>query len=85
MDFRDHLPDVPEGRIVWYATIAKDATDLSDLLPVVIPEYDPALEWGPCRWQARDAVSLPNKGDRCLVIFDNRNQPWITAWWPFTA
>lgn len=73
----------PEGRLVWRGVVAKSAGDLTTLVPVIIPEYDEKLEWGPCRWQSRDATSLPVKGDSCLVIFDNLRQPWIVAWWPF--
>jgi hypothetical protein len=82
MDFRDLHPEAGEGRIAWYAIVSRGATDLSDLIPVIIPDYDKNLEWGPCRWQARDATSLPAKGDECFVVFDNRRQPWIVSWWP---
>lgn len=63
--------------------IAVDAANLSDPLPVILPDFDADITWGPCRWQSRDAATLPNKGDTCLVIFDNRREPWIVAWWPF--
>lgn len=68
----------------WYAIVATNATDLSDSLEVVIPAFDKNLRFGPCRWQSRDAVSLPARGDEALVVFDERKQPWIIAWWPFT-
>lgn len=84
MDQRDILGPPAEGRVVWYARISADATDLSDLVPVIIPEFDEQLEWGPCRWQSRDDTSLPNQGDEALVAFDNRRNPWIVVWWPFT-
>lgn len=83
MDMRDNIADPPEGRTTWYGVIADDATDFTDLLTIIIPEFDEHLRWGPCRWQTREAVSLPAKGDKCLVIFDNRRDPWIVAWWPF--
>jgi hypothetical protein len=25
----------------------------------------------------------PHKGDECLVILDNRNNPWVASWWPY--
>src|SRR4029077_17147398 len=28
---------------------------------------------------------LPGRGDRCLVVFDNRKQPWVVAWWPYAT
>lgn len=67
----------------WFGVISKSALDFTHLIKVIIPEFDPTLEWGPCRWQSRDATSLPQAGDQALVIFDNRRQPWIAAWWPF--
>jgi len=83
MDMRDNIPDPPEGRNIWFGVFAAAASDLSDMLPVIIPEFDTHLQWGPCMWQSRDDVSLPAKGDPCLVIFDNRRNPWVVAWWPF--
>lgn len=83
-DARDvFIEQAAEGRIVWRGVVAVTAVDLTTLVPVIIPEYDENLEWGPCRWQSRDAVSLPAKGDSCLVVFDNLRAPWIVAWWPF--
>lgn len=76
-------PDQFEGQVAHYAIIGATATDMADLLPVIIPEFDPHLLWGPCRWQSRDAISLPAKGNPCLVMFDNRRDPWIVVWWPF--
>lgn len=83
MDFRDLMPEKEEGRIIWTGVVAATAVDFTTLVPVTLPDYDPTLQWGPCRWQSRDAVSLPRKGDDCLVVFDNKNDPWIIAWWPF--
>lgn len=83
MDMRDAIPEPQEGRNVWFAVFAEDATDLADPVTVIIPDFDPHLQWGPVLWQSRDSVSLPAKGDRCLVIFDNRRGPWVVAWWPF--
>jgi hypothetical protein len=54
-----------------------------DLAYVIIPDLDSQLKVGPCRWQARDTVTLPASGDEALVVFDNDNSPWVVAWWPF--
>lgn len=83
MDWRDLIPETAEGRMVWFGIVAAAAVDLSTLIPVIIPDFDENLQWGPCRWQARDAISLPAKGDECLVAIDNQHNPWIIAWWPF--
>jgi hypothetical protein len=85
-DVRELFPDTGAlGLTAWYGIIAANATELSDLLPVIIPEFDQHLQWGPCRWQSRDMTTdnLPHKGDPCLVVMDNRRNPWIVAWWPF--
>lgn len=82
-DLRDLVEAPSEGRILWYGKITADAADFTDLVPVVIPEFDAQLEWGPCRWQSRDATSMPVAGNECLVAFDNRRNPWIVAWWPY--
>lgn len=79
----DTLDKRTEGRQVWYANIAVAPTDQNELVEVIIPEFDPHLKWGPCRWQARSDTALPAVGDSCLVIFDNRREGWVVAWWPF--
>lgn len=43
----------------------------------------PQQELTGCRWQSRDATSLPAKGMVCLVAIDDYNEPWVIAWWPF--
>ncbi len=67
----------------WQGRFAKAVPDLASRAYVIIPDLDPTLQIGPCRWQARDAVSLPAKGDACLVIFDNDHEPWVVAWSPY--
>jgi hypothetical protein len=67
----------------WFAFFSHDVQDLADYAYVIIPEFDEKLVWGPCRWQERDATSLPTVGDRAIIMFDNRRSPWVIAWWPF--
>lgn len=68
----------------WFAVVATNADDITDEVEVIIPAFDPVLRWGPCRWTPRgDQVTFPQRGDECLIVFDNRNIPWITCWWPF--
>jgi hypothetical protein len=83
-DFRDLIADPPEPWIVWYGTISKPPTNFAEKVSVILPDWDDTLEWGPCMWQPRDAVTLPKIGDQCLVLLDNNRQPWVVAWWPFS-
>lgn len=67
----------------WYGQIAEDVTDFNVKAMVVLPDFAPNTQLGPCFWQARNGVDLPERGNRCIVVFDNRQQLWIIAWWPF--
>jgi len=82
-DYRDMFDDYPEQAPLWAATFATNVSDFTALAPIIIPAFDPHLEWGPCRWQTRDSVNLPRKGDTCIVAFDSNREPWVIAWWPF--
>ena len=84
-DFRDVAPDVASQHLTWTGTISRDVEDITTRAYVVLPDWDLHLEWGPCKWQSRDEFTLPNKGDSCLVILDNNEEPWIVAWWPFST
>lgn len=66
-----------------YAIIHTDPGDLSNRVYVILPDFDPSFKWGPCRWQSRDNLTRPQSGEECLVLFDNRGDPWVVAWWPF--
>lgn len=71
-------------RDLWYGEVASDPLDLSDRISVIVPDFDPTFVWENCFWQSRDETSLPARGDRCVVILDNRNQAWVLGWWPYT-
>lgn len=76
----------PQGLTgTWSAIVAEPATDMDTKIHVVIPGFSDGLQVGPCRWQARDATSLPARGDRCLVTFDDHHEPWVPIWWPFDS
>ena len=65
------------------AVVASSATELTDMVDVVIPEFDPKQRWGPCKWMPRgDITTLPARGDDCIIIFDNERNIWIIGWWP---
>lgn len=83
MSVYESLPDFQEGRLIARGTIASNPATLEDKVWVLLPDFDGKLRWGPCKWQSRDAVSLPARGDACLVIMDNTREPWVVAWWPF--
>lgn len=70
---------------LWYGTIAENVTDFDVKAFVILPDFDPDKQIGPCFWQARNNIDLPLRGNRCIVIFDNRQQLWILAWWPFSS
>lgn len=79
------LPKGPAHSRIWFATIAKTVTDFNEKAMVLIPEFSPHNEVGPCFWQARNSTDMPQKGHRCIVVFDNRQQPWVLGWWPFAS
>lgn len=74
----------PGLNFIWRGKIASNPPDFSTRVQVTIPDLDPTLKIGPARWQTRDPVGLPVKGDDCLVMFDNDHEPWVVMWWPFT-
>lgn len=41
---------------IWRAKIAKGPLDLDDLVEVTIPDFDPKLRFGRCRWEPRAAA-----------------------------
>lgn len=45
-------------------------------LYVLVPSFDGGRQqWGPCAWAP--STALPSRGDDCLVIFDERETPWV--------
>lgn len=80
--FEEQRP-TPGLKDIWRGKIASSPPDFTTKVYVTIPDLDPNLKIGPARWQTRDPVGLPVKGDDCLVILDNDNEPWVVMWWPF--
>lgn len=82
--FEDTAPAPAAPRQAWFGTIAKNAANPDDRLEVIVPDLvGTAVRITDARWMPRGALDLPVRGDECLVIFDNRQQPWVVAWWPF--
>lgn len=79
----DELPDQKPPQTLWSGKIANNISDFADLLSVVIPGIDENVRWENCKWQARNDTDIPHRGDSCLVAFDDNNQLWVVAWWPF--
>lgn len=67
---------------VWSATIASNAVDFLDPVDVIIPGIDGTTRWEDCPWQTRDNLDLPQRGDDCVVVFDDQTKVSVIAWWP---
>jgi hypothetical protein len=68
---------------VWRATIASSPASFDEEVEIIIPDFDQSKRWGPCRWQSRNNVDMPARGDEALAIQDNLRRWWVIAWWPF--
>jgi hypothetical protein len=79
------MPDYEDQAPLWYAVIAETAPNADTEVPVIIPEFDQELQWGPCKWSYRNAGTMPQQGDPCLVAFDSDRDPWIVNFWPLTG
>ena len=67
---------------VWRGTIAKPPSDAYGTVEVLIDAFDKTHRFGPCRWGPRDEAGLPERGDICIVVFDEQNRPYVIGWWP---
>jgi hypothetical protein len=78
----DAAPSLEGG---YSGRISRGASTMDDKVWVVIAALSTDREIGPCRWQARDDTSKPARGDRCFVQFDDNQEAWVIAWWPFNT
>jgi hypothetical protein len=68
--------------------VARSPANTTDELRVTIGAIDDnARAWSfSCPWQPRvdssGAYVAPSAGDRCLVVFDNEQAPWVPVYWP---
>lgn len=57
-------------------TVATTVTSPDDDLYVTVQAFDGGrVQWGPCPWSPSSA--LPTRGEDCLVLFDERETPWV--------
>lgn len=67
------------GHLIARGVISRAPTTVDEPAYVVIESFDEEHEYGPCPWQPR-AHGFPQVGDVCVVIFDERGDPWISTW-----
>jgi hypothetical protein len=76
---RGQTPNRYNGAL--HAHFATSPSDEFEQARVVVPRMSVNLSIGPCPWGPLRS-RLPKRGDRCLVLFDDNNEPWIVMWWP---
>jgi hypothetical protein len=76
MELDELLRAPTQSREVVRGRIANSPGAFDDDLFVTIQSFDgDRVQWGPCSWSPSSA--LPVRGDDCLVLFDEREQPWV--------
>lgn len=53
----------------------------ADKLTVTVPGFSEQHFYEITRWHSRGAT-LPAVDDEVLVVFDDKGEPWVPAWWP---
>jgi hypothetical protein len=76
MSIYDALPAQETMDGVWRAVVAKAPANASSPIEVTIKSFDTTFRWGPCAWLSR-GLSLPQRGDPCYVVFDEKQQPLV--------
>lgn len=72
------------GPVVLHGTVANSPATPDDDLYVTIIGFDGGRQqWGPCPWSP--STALPERGDDCLVLFDERQTPWVVTLAPVTG
>lgn len=93
MDLKDTRRAVgPLGIAGQFGVVSKSIVLVTDPLFYYLPDFDYGVEqWGPARWSPRVTlidgdlhILLPQRGDECIVIDDNRHGHWVAEWWPVT-
>lgn len=71
----------PLETAAWLAVVAEDAADGE--VTVRIPRLAGDALFGPCPYMPRATATdpeHPEAGDRALVTFDDRGDPWVVMW-----
>lgn len=76
------VPPEPTLEGCWRGRIARGATDMAERVWVVIPGFDDTRQIGPYRWMPRDETAKPQRGDYCLVLFDEQQEGHVVYWGP---
>jgi hypothetical protein len=79
----EDLPQRESLATCWRGTIARAPSDELDTVDVLIDAFDATHRHGPARWGPRnDTGGLPDRGDVCIVVFDEQDRPYVIGWWP---
>jgi len=71
---------------VVQGTVAIDVESVDDDVYVTVAAFDGnRQQWGPCEWAPRTADGLPKRGDDCVVLFDERDTPFVVTTRPFAG
>jgi hypothetical protein len=86
MSYTDEILKRPRDKAsyngAFSGVISTDAADELDPVMVIVAAIDGTIEYGPAPWQPRSDAVLPQRGDDCLIVFDNERIPFVIAWWP---
>lgn len=69
------LPGICLGRVLVAPA------GFNDPMTVVLPDFDTGLHYEipASRWTQSRGQTLPQRGDECLVLLDNRGDAWVPA------
>lgn len=67
---------------LYSGRFANDPSDFDDPAFVIIPTLSKMNRIGPCPWTPVQGTSLPTRDDPCLVGYDEKENPYVIAWWP---
>lgn len=59
---KDDIQEGVSGLQTWRAVIKETATALDQQVRVLLPDFDPLLLWGPCKWMPRVHRTVFNFG-----------------------